>query len=89
MSAEYGERPLKLVLKVSGNEVTAGSSSLDTFYDEQPADYDKPKDKKKKKKKDKERSFGSPEDDRGKKKVRSLKITSPRRESHGCLAAGK
>ncbi|KAA8596110.1 hypothetical protein FQN60_011401 [Etheostoma spectabile] len=65
ISAEYGERPLKLVLKVSGNEVTTGSSSLDTFYDEQP---DKPKDKKKKKKKDKERSFGSPEDDRGKKK---------------------
>lgn len=72
ISAEYGERPLKLVLKVSGNEVTTGSSSLDTFYDEQPAD--KPKDKKKKKKKDKERSFGSPEDDRGKKKVTSLKI---------------
>ncbi|XP_039995404.1 bromodomain-containing protein 7 isoform X1 [Xiphias gladius] len=70
---EYGERPLKLVLKVSGNEVTAGSSSLDTFYDEQPADYDKPKDKKKKKKKDKERSFGSPEDDRGKKKMTKKK----------------
>lgn len=69
MSVEYGERPLKLVLKVSGNEVTTGSSSRDTFYDEQPADYDKPKDKKKKRKKDKERSFGTPEDDRGKKKV--------------------
>ncbi|KAM7406443.1 hypothetical protein PAMP_000818 [Pampus punctatissimus] len=66
---EYGERPLKLVLKVSGNEVTTGSSSRDTFYDEQPTDYDKPKDKKKKKKKDKERSFGSPEDDRGKRKM--------------------
>ena len=49
--------------------MTTGSSSRDTFYDEQPAEYDKPKDKKKKKKKDKERSFGSPEDDRGKKKV--------------------
>ncbi|KAG7242567.1 hypothetical protein INR49_020280 [Caranx melampygus] len=70
---EYGERPLKLVLKVSGNEVTAGSSSLDTFYDEQPPDYDKPKDKKKKKKKDKERSIGSPEDDRGKKKMTKKK----------------
>ncbi|XP_059206548.1 bromodomain-containing protein 7 [Centropristis striata] len=70
---EYGERPLKLVLKVSGNEVTTGSSSLDTFYDEQPADYDKPKEKKKKKKKDKERSFGSPEDDRGKKKMTKKK----------------
>lgn len=69
VSAEYGERPLKLVLKVSGNEVTTGSSSRDTFYDEQPADVEKPKEKKKKKKKDKERSLGSPEDDRGKKKV--------------------
>ncbi|XP_031704676.1 bromodomain-containing protein 7 [Anarrhichthys ocellatus] len=70
---EYGERPLKLVLKVSGNEVTTGSSSLDTFYDEQPADYDKPKEKKKKKKKDKEKSLGSPEDDRGKKKMTKKK----------------
>lgn len=47
--------------------MTTGSSSLDTFYDEQPAD--KPKDKKKKKKKDKERSLGTPEDEKGKKKV--------------------
>ncbi|KAM7015511.1 bromodomain-containing protein 7 [Tautogolabrus adspersus] len=70
---EYGERPLKLVLKVSGNEVTTGSSSRDTFYDEQPADFDKPKDKKKKKKKDKDRSFGSPEDDRAKKKMTKKK----------------
>lgn len=66
---EYGERPLKLVLKVSGNEVTTGSSSRDTFYDEQSADPDKPKEKKKKKKKDKERNLRSPIDDRGKKKV--------------------
>lgn len=66
---EYGDRPLKLVLKVSGNEVMTGSSSLDTFYEEQPAEGDKPKDKKKKKKKDKDRSLGSPEEDRGKKKV--------------------
>ncbi|XP_029944002.1 bromodomain-containing protein 7 isoform X2 [Salarias fasciatus] len=70
---DYGERPLKLVLKVSGNEVTTGSSSLDTFYDEQPTDGDKPKDKKKKKKKDKERSLGSPEDDKGKKKMTKKK----------------
>uniref|UniRef100_A0A3B3XSW9 Bromo domain-containing protein n=1 Tax=Poecilia mexicana TaxID=48701 RepID=A0A3B3XSW9_9TELE len=70
---EYGDRPLKLVLKVSGNEVTTGSSSLDTFYEEQPADSDKPKDKKKKKKKDKDRSFGSPEEDRGKKKTTKKK----------------
>ncbi|XP_020481770.1 bromodomain-containing protein 7 [Labrus bergylta] len=70
---EYGERPLKLVLKVSGNEVTTGSSSRDTFYDEQPADLNKPKDKKKKKKKDKDRSFVSPEDDRVKKKMTKKK----------------
>ncbi|XP_072236277.1 bromodomain-containing protein 7 [Leuresthes tenuis] len=70
---EYGDRPLKLVLKVSGNEVTTGSSSLDTYYDEQPAESDKPKDKKKKKKKDKERSFGTPEDDKGKKKMTKKK----------------
>uniref|UniRef100_A0A8C4Z3Y4 Bromodomain containing 7 n=1 Tax=Gadus morhua TaxID=8049 RepID=A0A8C4Z3Y4_GADMO len=60
-------RPLKLVLKVAGNEVTAGSSSRDTFYDEQSADYDKPREKKKKKKKDKDRVVGSPDD--GKKKM--------------------
>lgn len=77
LSAEYGDRPLKLVLKVSGNEVTTGSSSLDTFYEEQPVDSDRPKEKKKKKKKDKERSFGSPEDERGKKKVKSLKTLAP------------
>ncbi|XP_056134886.1 bromodomain-containing protein 7 isoform X2 [Lampris incognitus] len=68
---EYTERPLKLVLKVAGNEVTTGSSSLDKFYDNQPAEHDKPKDKKKKKKKrgDKDRSLYSPDDDKGKKKV--------------------
>ncbi|KAM9816998.1 bromodomain-containing protein 7 [Neosynchiropus ocellatus] len=66
---DFGERPLKLVLKVSGNEVTTGSSSRDTFYDEQSQDYDKPKDKKKKKKKDKDKSLGSPDSDKGKKKM--------------------
>lgn len=70
---EYGERPLKLVLKVSGNEVTTGSSSRDTVCEEQPAEHDKPKEKKKKKKKDKERSSGSPEDDKGKKKMTKKK----------------
>ncbi|KAK7913499.1 hypothetical protein WMY93_013710 [Mugilogobius chulae] len=65
---ELNERPLKLVLKVSGNEVTTGSSSRDTFYDDQSTDNDKPnKDKKKKKKKDKDRGLGSPED-KGKKR---------------------
>lgn len=57
------------MLKVSGNEVTTGSSSRDTFYDEHSTDNDKPKDKKKKKKKDKDRSFGSPDEEKGKKKA--------------------
>ncbi|RVE74806.1 hypothetical protein OJAV_G00025750 [Oryzias javanicus] len=70
---EYGERPLKLVLKVSGNEVTTGSSSRDTFYDDQPGDSDKSKEKKKKKKKDKERGIGSPEDEKSKKKMTKKK----------------
>lgn len=71
-STEYGERPLKLVLKVAGNEVTTGSSSREHIYDEKP-DYDKHKDKKKKKKKreDKDRSGPvSPVDEKKKKKVR-------------------
>ncbi|XP_024150708.1 bromodomain-containing protein 7 [Oryzias melastigma] len=70
---EYGERPLKLVLKVSGNEVTTGSSSRDTFYEDQPGDSDKSKDKKKKKKKDKEKGIGSPEDEKSKKKMTKKK----------------
>ncbi|KAM6942705.1 bromodomain-containing protein 7 [Xenentodon cancila] len=70
---EFGDRPLKLVLKVSGNEVTTGSSSLDTFYEEQPADSNKPKEKKKKKKKDKEKEPGPAEEDRGKKKMTKKK----------------
>ncbi|CAL1604329.1 unnamed protein product [Knipowitschia caucasica] len=66
---EFSDKPLKLVLKVSGNEVTTGSSSRDTFYDDQSTDNDKPiKDKKKKKKKDKDKGFSSP-DEKGKKKM--------------------
>ncbi|XP_028812359.1 bromodomain-containing protein 7 isoform X2 [Denticeps clupeoides] len=68
---EYTERPLKLVLKVAGTEVTTGSTSLDDLYDEQ-SDYDKHKDKKKKKKKkeDKDRSSpASPVDEKKRKKV--------------------
>lgn len=80
--SDYGERPLKLVLKVSGNEVTTGSSSRDTFYDEQSAELDKPKEKKKKKKKDKERNLGSPSDDRGKKKV--MPVFFPSSQTRKC-----
>lgn len=85
--SDYGERPLKLVLKVSGNEVTTGSSSRDTFYDEQSAEPDKPKEKKKKKKKDKERNLGSPSGDRGKKKVMAFfSPLLPKRCTRTCRA---
>ncbi|XP_051559304.1 bromodomain-containing protein 7-like [Myxocyprinus asiaticus] len=56
---EFTERPLKLVLKVAGNEVTTGSPSLESVHDDQ-VDYDKHKDKKKKKKKKDEKSRASP-----------------------------
>ncbi|XP_072318110.1 bromodomain-containing protein 7 [Eucyclogobius newberryi] len=69
---DLNERPLKLVLKVSGNEVTTGSSSRDTFYDDQSTDNDKPsKDKKKKKKKNKQ---GSPEEKAKKKTPKKRKV---------------
>uniref|UniRef100_A0A4W4GXM0 Bromo domain-containing protein n=1 Tax=Electrophorus electricus TaxID=8005 RepID=A0A4W4GXM0_ELEEL len=68
----YVERPLRLVLKVAGNEVTTGGSSLEHIYDEQ-VDHDKHKDKKKKKKKKDERDKDSPPlspgDDRKRKKM--------------------
>ncbi|XP_026070953.1 bromodomain-containing protein 7-like isoform X2 [Carassius auratus] len=55
----HNERPLKLVLKVAGNEVTTGSPSLQSVYND-PVDYDKHKDKKKKKKKKDEKDRASP-----------------------------
>uniref|UniRef100_A0A8C1JDQ7 Bromodomain-containing protein 7-like n=1 Tax=Cyprinus carpio TaxID=7962 RepID=A0A8C1JDQ7_CYPCA len=55
----HTERPLKLVLKVAGNEVTTGSPSLESIYDDS-VDYDKHKDKKKKKKKKDEKDRASP-----------------------------
>ncbi|XP_055061897.2 bromodomain-containing protein 7 isoform X1 [Misgurnus anguillicaudatus] len=69
---EFTERPLKLVLKVAGNEVTTGSPNLESTYDDQ-VDYDKHKDKKKKKKKKEEKGRNStpvsPVDDKKKKKM--------------------
>lgn len=70
--SDYADRPLKLVLKVAGNEVTTGSAILEPVHDDL-VDSDKHKDKKKKKKKkdekDKESPPGSPGEDR-KRKVR-------------------
>lgn len=77
------EKPLKLVLKVAGNEVTelsTGSSGHDDH------DKDKHRDKKKKKKKkgDRERSSPVPSiDDKRKKKVPNV-FLSPCRLRPGC-----
>ncbi|XP_062845542.1 bromodomain-containing protein 7 isoform X2 [Trichomycterus rosablanca] len=69
---ECAERPLKLVLKVAGNEVSTGRASIKPVLNNQ-VESDKHKDKKKKKKKkdgkDKETSPGSPVDDQKKKKM--------------------
>lgn len=73
LASEYADRPLKLVLKVAGNEVATGRASLEPVHDEQ-VDPDKHKDKKKKKKKKdekvKESPPGSPTEDK-KRKVTS------------------
>uniref|UniRef100_A0A4W5RNQ0 Bromodomain containing 7 n=1 Tax=Hucho hucho TaxID=62062 RepID=A0A4W5RNQ0_9TELE len=66
---ECGARPLKLVLKVAGNEVTTGSSSFENKFDEHP-DLEKHK---KKKKKDKERSDTMPSVDDKKKMTKKKK----------------
>ncbi|XP_066569556.1 bromodomain-containing protein 7 isoform X1 [Amia ocellicauda] len=61
---EYVEKPLKLVLKVAGTEVTelsTGSSSHDPAAFDDKADHDKHKDKKKKKKKKGEKEKHSPD----------------------------
>ncbi|GAA6096569.1 bromodomain-containing protein 7 isoform X1, partial [Tachysurus ichikawai] len=72
----YDDRPLKLVLKVAGNEVTTGSAILEPVHDDL-VDSDKHKDKKKKKKKkdekDKESPPGSPGEDRKRKMTKKRK----------------
>ncbi|KAK2819892.1 hypothetical protein Q7C36_021538 [Tachysurus vachellii] len=73
---DYADRPLKLVLKVAGNEVTTGSAILEPVHDDL-VDSDKHKDKKKKKKKkdekDKESPPGSPGEDRKRKMTKKRK----------------
>ncbi|XP_048828012.1 bromodomain-containing protein 7 isoform X1 [Brienomyrus brachyistius] len=72
---EYTEKPLKLVLKVAGNEVTELSTGS-SGHDHDDHDKDKHRDKKKKKKKkgDRERSSPAPSpDDKRKKKMTKKK----------------
>ncbi|XP_077085079.1 bromodomain-containing protein 7 [Siphateles boraxobius] len=73
---EFTERPLKLVLKVAGNEVTTGSPSLESVYDDQ-VDYDKHNKKKKKKKKDEKDRASPPVSPADKKKKMTKKRKGP------------
>ncbi|XP_064414612.1 bromodomain-containing protein 7 isoform X2 [Latimeria chalumnae] len=78
-SYEDYEKPLKLVLKVGGSEVTelsAGSSGLDSSFHEEKLDHDKHKDKKKKKKKKGEKEK-HPSDDEKKRKKDDKKKRGP------------
>ncbi|XP_027011472.2 bromodomain-containing protein 7 isoform X1 [Tachysurus fulvidraco] len=74
---DYADRPLKLVLKVAGNEVTTGSAILEPVHHDDLVDSDKHKDKKKKKKKkdekDKESPPGSPGEERKRKMTKKRK----------------
>ncbi|KAL4658754.1 bromodomain-containing protein 7 [Arapaima gigas] len=76
---EYPEKPLRLVLKVAGSEVTelsTGSSGHDTAAGDDGLEHDRHRDRKKKKKKKGEKERGSPapsSDDHRKRKVSKKK----------------
>lgn len=69
--SEYVEKPLKLVLKVGGSEVTelsTGSSGHDSSLFEDRSDHDKHKDRKRKKRKKGEKQ--APGEEKGRKRRR-------------------
>uniref|UniRef100_A0A2K6UXN2 Bromo domain-containing protein n=1 Tax=Saimiri boliviensis boliviensis TaxID=39432 RepID=A0A2K6UXN2_SAIBB len=73
---EYVEKPLKLVLKVGGNEVTelsTGSSGHDSSLFEDKNDHDKHKDRKRKKRKKGEKQVPGQEKGRKRRKVKEDK----------------
>ncbi|XP_016785304.1 bromodomain-containing protein 7 isoform X3 [Pan troglodytes] len=73
---EYVEKPLKLVLKVGGNEVTelsTGSSGHDSSLFEDKNDHDKHKDRKRKKRKKGEKQIPGEEKGRKRRRVKEDK----------------
>lgn len=73
---DYVEKPLKLVLKVGGNEVTelsTGSSGHDSSLFEDKNDYDKHKDRKRKKRKKGEKQVPGEEKGRKRRRVKEDK----------------
>ncbi|XP_063103217.1 bromodomain-containing protein 7 isoform X2 [Cavia porcellus] len=73
---DYVEKPLKLVLKVGGNEVTelsTGSSGHDSSLFEDKNDHDKHKDRKRKKRKKGEKQVPGEEKGRKRRRVKMIK----------------
>ncbi|NXX84085.1 BRD7 protein, partial [Urocolius indicus] len=73
---EYVEKPLKLVLKVGGNEVaelSTGNASLDSSLYEDKSEHEKHKDRKRKKRKKGEKQVPGEEKEKRKRKVKDDK----------------
>ncbi|OXB53939.1 hypothetical protein ASZ78_011666 [Callipepla squamata] len=73
---EYVEKPLKLVLKVGGNEVaelSTGSAGLDSSLYEEKSEHEKHKDRKRKKRKKGEKQVPGEEKEKRKRKVKEDK----------------
>ncbi|OXB83970.1 UNVERIFIED_CONTAM: hypothetical protein H355_015481 [Colinus virginianus] len=73
---EYVEKPLKLVLKVGGNEVaelSTGSAGLDSSLYEEKPEHEKHKDRKRKKRKKGEKQVPGEEKEKRKRKVKEDK----------------
>ncbi|XP_035869411.1 bromodomain-containing protein 7 isoform X1 [Phyllostomus discolor] len=87
---EYVEKPLKLVLKVGGNEVTelsTGSSGHDSSLFEDKNDHDKHKDRKRKKRKKGEKQV--PGEEKGRKRRRVKEDRKKRDRDRGESEAEK
>ncbi|EPY82137.1 bromodomain containing 7-like protein [Camelus ferus] len=83
LKTEYVEKPLKLVLKVGGNEVTelsTGSSGHDSSLFEDKNDHDKHKDRKRKKRKKGEKQV--PGEEKGRKRRRVKEDKKKRDRDH-------
>ncbi|XP_052511800.1 bromodomain-containing protein 7 isoform X3 [Budorcas taxicolor] len=87
---EYVEKPLKLVLKVGGNEVTelsTGSSGHDSSLFEDKNDHDKHKERKRKKRKKGEKQI--PGEEKGRKRRRVKEDKRKRDRDHMDIEAEK
>uniref|UniRef100_A0A8C2RHY4 Bromo domain-containing protein n=1 Tax=Capra hircus TaxID=9925 RepID=A0A8C2RHY4_CAPHI len=87
---EYVEKPLKLVLKVGGNEVTelsTGSSGHDSSLFEDKNDHDKHKERKRKKRKKGEKQI--PGEEKGRKRRRVKEDKRKRDRDHVDIEAEK